>query len=256
MKNEKFLIYGKHAVFSALNNPKRKIDELLLIKENFEIKKSISLLINKHKRKIKIKYIDNRTIDNIFHHNVKHQGIVASSYKLNIKNYLKIFEKNNNFKYGVILDSITDPNNIGAIYRSASAFGINFIINTHKNSVFENGAILNSACGAFENVETYSTKNISNTLKNFASKNWWTIGLDHDASTNINSTLNKMKESDKLIFVFGSEGKGIRRLIKKNCNFISSIPNMPNTKSINVSNAAAIVFYENYRVKNNKVSSQ
>ena len=158
-------------------------------------------------------------------------------------------KKKNDFNYGVILDRITDPNNIGAIYRSAKAFGINFIINTHRNSVFENGTILNVACGAFEDIKTFSTKNISNTLKNFASEGWWTIGLDHDATTNINSIINKMKESDKLIFVFGSEGKGIRRLIKNNCNFIASIPNMPNTKSINVSNAAAIVFYENYREK-------
>lgn len=251
MKNEKLLIYGKHAVFSALNNPKRKIEELFLIKDNLELKKAISLLINKNEKKIKIKYIDNKTIDNIFHHSVKHQGIVASSYKLKIKNYLNIFEKKNDFNYGVILDRITDPNNIGAIYRSAKAFGINFIINTHRNSVFENGTILNVACGAFEDIKTFSTKNISNTLKNFASEGWWTIGLDHDATTNINSIINKMKESDKLIFVFGSEGKGIRRLIKNNCNFIASIPNMPNTKSINVSNAAAIVFYENYREKKN-----
>ena len=93
MKNEKLLIYGKHAVFSALNNPERKIEELLLIKDNFELKKSISLLINKNKRKIKLKYIDNRNIDKIFHHKVKHQGIVASSYKLKIKNYLKFLKK-------------------------------------------------------------------------------------------------------------------------------------------------------------------
>ena len=111
---------------------------------------------------------------------------------------------------------------------------------------------MNAACGAFENVKTYSTKNISNTLKNFALEDWWTIGLDHDASTNINSIIQKMKKSDKLIFVFGSESKGIRRLIKKNCNFIASIPNMPNTQSINVSNAAAIVFYENYSLKKTK----
>ena len=110
---------------------------------------------------------------------------------------------------------------------------------------------MNVACGAFEDVKTFSTKNISNTLKNFASEGWWTIGLDHDATTNINSIINKMKESDKLIFVFGSEGKGIRRLIKNNCNFIASIPNML-TKKVLMYLMHAIVFYEKLQLKKTK----
>ena len=60
-----------------------------------------------------------------------------------------------------------------------------------------------------------------------------------------------MKQQDKFIFILGSEGKGIRRLIKENCNFLASIPNAPNTNSMNVSNAAAIVFYETYKMRNN-----
>ena len=63
-----------------------------------------------------------------------------------------------------------------------------------------------------------------------------------------------MNITDKFIFVFGSEGKGIRRLVKKNCNLIANIPNAPNTQSINVSNAAAIVFYEIFKMKNNRVN--
>ena len=59
-----------------------------------------------------------------------------------------------------------------------------------------------------------------------------------------------MSPEDKVVFIFGSEGKGIRRLIKKNCNFIARIPNVPDTHSINVSNAAAIVFYEIFKMNN------
>ena len=72
----------------------------------------------------------------------------------------------------------------------------------------------------------------------------------HLALESIQSIIDKMKVSDKLLFVFGSEGKGIRRLIKKNCSFTASIPNAPNTQSINVSNAAAIIFYESFKINN------
>ena len=249
MKNEKFFIYGRHAVFAALANLRRRVDEIYIIRDNQELKKSIGLLLIKNKRKINLRYVDNNFFDITFKKKVKHQGIALKTYKLNLSNYTSVFESNK-FKIGVILDSLTDPNNIGAIYRSAKAFDINFIINSTKNAVTENSALLNSACGAYETMNTFVTNNISNAIKKFIFQGWWVIGLDHKANTNIQDIISKMKITDKFIVVFGSEGKGIRRLIKKNCNFIANIPNAPNTQSINVSNAAAIVFYEIYNMKN------
>ena len=90
----------------------------------------------------------------------------------------------------------------------------------------------------FANREIFFILNL--VIKKFISNGWWVIGLDHEASNNIVSIINKINTNDKVIFVLGSEGKGIRRLIKENCNFLGKIPNIPNTHSINVSNAAAI----------------
>ena len=254
MKNDKQLIYGRHAVFAALANLKRKIDEIFIIKDNTNLKEDTISILNKNNRNIKIRYVDNKFFDNIIQNKVKHQGIVAKTYKLNLLNYVSVLG-NNKFKNGIILDSITDANNTGAIYRSAKAFDIDFIINSTKHAIIENSALLNSACGAFETTNTYITNNISNTIKKLILDGWWIIGLDHEADTNIQEVIGKMNIADKFVFVFGSEGKGIRRLIKKNCNFIASIPNAPNTHSINVSNAAAIVFYETFKMrKNRKVS--
>lgn len=248
MKNEKFFIYGRHAVFAALANLRRRVDEIFVLKDNYELKKSIQLILGQSNKNINLKYVDNNFFDNILQNKVKHQGIAAKTYKLKFLNYTSVFERDK-FKIGVILDSLTDPNNTGAIYRSAKAFDINFIINSTKNAIIENSALLNSACGAFETMDTFVANNISNAIKKFISEGWWIIGLDHQADTNIQGIISKMKITDKFIFVFGSEGKGIRRLIKKNCNFIASIPNAPNTQSINVSNAAAIVFYEIFKMK-------
>lgn len=248
MKNEKFFIYGRHAVFAALANLKRRIDEIFLIKDNQDLKTSIELLLIKNKRKINLRYVDNNFFNSTFKKNVKHQGIAIKSYKLNLSNFTSVFESSK-FKVGVILDSLTDPNNTGAIYRSAKAFDINFIINSTKNAITENSALLNSACGAYETMDTFVTNNISNAIKKFISEGWWVIGLDHDANANIEDIIRKMQITDKFIIVLGSEGEGIRRLNKKNCNFLASIPNSPNTNSINVSNAAAIVFYEIFKMK-------
>lgn len=250
MESEKVFIYGKHAVLAAIANSKRVIDSLYLLKENKGFNLDVKLLLNKNKVDINIKYINNTFIDNILKKRVKHQGIVVKSNKLKLNNYDQIFDKHK-FKNGVILDSITDPNNVGAIYRSAKAFGIDFIINSKKNAIRENNVLLNSACGAFETVNTYLASNISNAIKSLTSEGWWIIGLDHKAKINVSDIISKMKQEDKFIFILGSEGKGIRRLIKENCNFLASIPNAPNTNSMNVSNAAAIVFYETYKMRNN-----
>ncbi|MDA9559309.1 RNA methyltransferase, partial [Alphaproteobacteria bacterium] len=237
MKKEEFFIYGKHAVFAALNNPERKIDEIMCLEDNTELRKSIQKVLSENNKKIKLKYVSNRTIESMIKKNLKHQGLLAKSYKLEIENYVSIFDKKssfkNNLKYGVILDRLTDPNNIGAIYRSAKAFGLNFIINTDRHSVIENSTILNSACGAFDTIKTFITNNISTAIKNFISEGWWVIALDHKANSNLDVVINKMTTSDKIIFVFGSEGRGIRRLIKENCNFTVYIPNIANTQSIN-----------------------
>lgn len=254
MKKEDYYIYGKHAVYSALNNTDRKIDEVFCIdNNNTEIKNKIQKLITNNKNKIKLNYINVNSFENIVKKDVKHQGVLAKAHKLNIKSYLNILDKNrlHEMQYGVILDRITDPHNIGAIYRTANAFGIDFILNTNRNSVIENSTILNAACGAFETMQTFITNNITNAIRNFISKGWWIVALDHQANSNIDTIIKKMNNNDKIIFVFGSEGKGIRRLIKENCNFIVKIPNAPNTQSINVSNAAAIVFYEIFKLNKN-----
>lgn len=250
MKSTKFFIYGKHAVIAAVSNPNRKIDRIFIKEDNLELRKNIELLIAEKERNIKIKLVKNIFFEKMFKKNTKHQGLVAESYKLKIPDYTDIFSIEN-FKYGVILDRITDINNIGAIYRSAQAFNIDFIISSAKHSAEENSDLLNIACGAFEKVNTFSTNNISNAIINLFDKSWWIIGLEHQSSISLHKVIQKMNPKDKIIFVLGSEGKGIRKLIKKNCNFLVRIPNMPHTNSINVSNAAAIVFYENY-VKNNK----
>ena len=148
--------------------------------------------------------------------------------KLNLESYNNIFI-NKKYKLGTILDSITDPNNnVGAIYRSARAFGIEFVINPTRNSLSENAHLLNTACGAFEAINTFRVNNISNAIKKFKENDWWIVGLDHKASLNINAVTKKFLNMINMFF-FRFRGKGIEKTDKENCNFVVSIPNHPNT---------------------------
>ena len=247
-KKDTLFIYGRHASLEVLKNKKRKIHEVFILEELFDLKQMIMKDLETLNKKVKIKTVNSRFFNNNFKNNTKHQGIAIHADKLNIESYDSVFNSKK-FKLGVILESITDPNNVGAIYRSARAFGIEFIISTTKNSANETASLLNTACGAFESIDSFTVNNISNAVKKFKKNNWWVVGLDHRASYNVNDIIGKISKNEKYIFIFGSEGKGIKRLTKESCNIISSIPNLPNTNSINVSNAAAIVFYEIYKRK-------
>ena len=97
---------------------------------------------------------------------------------------------------------------MGAIYRSANAFGIDFIINCNQRALIESSALLNTACGAFENVNSYTTNNISNAIKKLKEEDWWVVGLDHKATTEINKLFLKADRKENM-FLFGSEVKGL-----------------------------------------------
>jgi len=238
-------IYGRHGVFSVLENTNRKIYEIIYNKKLPMYEKEISSRLKKINLAIKPKKANKKEIDKIFFEKKKHQGIVVRCSKLIIPSYEKIFEKkeSSSCNVGLLLDNITDINNIGAIYRNSFAFNIDFIISETRNSPLENNSLINSACGCYDKIRSYKTKNINLAIKVLKEKNWWIIGLDHKGDLNLKDFIKAKKHKTKIIFVLGSEGRGIRELIKKNCDIIINIETDKNSQSINVSSAAAILLY-------------
>ena len=155
-KKDTLFIYGRHASLEVLKNKKRKIHEVFILEELFDLKQMIMKDLEALNKKVKIKTVNSRFFNNNFKNNIKHQGIAIHADKLNIESYDSVFNSKK-FKLGVILESITDPNNVGAIYRSARAFGIEFIISTTKNSANETASLLNTACGAFESIDSLNS---------------------------------------------------------------------------------------------------
>ena len=139
----------------------------------------------------------------------------------------------------VILDQVTDPQNIGAIIRSAAAFGINKLILPSDNAPDENAGIAKAACGCLELIQIAKVTNIKNTIEKLKKMDFWIAGLDTDGKGDIND----ISEIDKLAIIIGSEGKGMRRLTLTHCDFLIKIPISKQVESLNASNAASIIFY-------------
>ena len=148
----------------------------------------------------------------------------------------------------VMLDQVTDPNNIGSIMRSCSLFNSKSIIVSNDNAPDVTATMAKAASGALESVNYISVVNLSRAMIQFKKNNYWIYGFDSNKNNNQNINLDLPK---KCVLVFGSEGKGLRNLIKKECDILVSIPMQTHEKysidSLNVSNACSIALYEHFK---------
>lgn len=170
--------------------------------------------------------------------NFNHQGVAA---KIKIKKKLSltdfILKKNSN---AIILDDVTDIGNIGAIIRSCVAFGIKDIILEKEILQGNLENIYKTSSGMSHQINLITVTNLNNALNELKKNNYWITGMDSSG----NNQLGENKWFDKNIIIFGSEGKGIRNLIKQNCDQLVKIKIKNESKSINVSNACAITLYD------------
>jgi 23S rRNA (guanosine2251-2'-O)-methyltransferase len=236
MKHEtkSYYIYGKHAVESAISNKNRKIFEILCTEKDFEYIKKLS-------PDNKINIVTSDYIKSLFRESTPTQNLVAKVAPITMHHIPKELLDNPNSKL-VILDKITDPQNLGSILRSSAAFGMDAVIYPKDGGGGESGTVAKAACGALDIVPLIEVVNINNIIQDLKKHGFWVIGLDGEAKQNISGN-NKLFDG-KLAVVMGSEGEGLRPLVAKNCDLLVKIPISKTMESLNVSNAAAIVFYE------------
>lgn len=228
------IIYGRHAVMAALNNPQRKISKLLCTKDNVdEIHRASKILPQ---------VVERKEIDKLLPPDAVHQGFALfcehlPSYTLNdILDMAAAKDK----CHILILDQVTDPQNIGAIIRSAVAFNTLALIVQDKNSPLESGVMDKAAAGMIEHLPIVRVTNLSRAIEQLKKANFWIIGMSGHAQT----TIDLLDKSGKLAIIMGSESKGMRRLVEENCDISVRLPISSLTESLNVSAAAAIVLYE------------
>ncbi len=232
--NSFYWICGKNAVMEAVRNNKRVIKKIYCADEN------LISQIKKIKPNIKIfsQKIGKDIIKSM--HELAHQNIFAEIKKIapfSEKDFENISRSNNI----VILDGISDLRNFSNIIRSALAFGIDYIFIKKGSVNYFNAVTHKVSSGAIENIKIVEVKNLSNTINFFKKKNFWVYGLDLKSKKIIDHDF--IFEKKRLI-IFGSEGKGMKDLTRKNCDFLIKIPLNSKVESLNLSNTAAIIFYK------------
>ncbi|NSX83087.1 23S rRNA (guanosine(2251)-2'-O)-methyltransferase RlmB, partial [Wolbachia endosymbiont of Atemnus politus] len=234
--NENFWLYGRHTCMSALKNKNRRCIELL-VTENFyeEYEKEIRQYIDS--KSIKAQLVENKILNGILPKGANHQGVALKVapilHSLSIE---EIARNSSNNSTIVILDQVTDTHNIGSILRTSACFNVDAMVLPHNHSPSENASIAKAASGALDIVPLIYVTNIVKTMEYLKKVDYWCYGFDCNAKENIDEI---KSFGEKRVIIFGSEEKGMRRLVKENCDYLVKIPMSNVIDSLNVSNAAA-----------------
>jgi len=242
------LIYGKHPFFSILKAKKRKIYKIYISEKNknefYDFLKENNDLPSDNLMSL-IEFVDNQKLDSIFPYkdDKNHQGyiiFVGNKQEIIFDDFINSNMNEKELPKLIILDQILDPHNLGAIIRTAAAFGIYDIIITSRNSTKDTATVAKSSAGLNELVNLIEVGNLNSAIKDLKNIGYFIIGLDGEAKVK----LTEIKDNKNIALVLGNEGKGIRELVKKNCDDLVKIPMQTCVESLNVSVASAIAMYE------------
>ena len=233
-ENGEVWIWGLHAASAALNNPLRKISVAYVSPGAAQ---RAGLDINALPRFAHV--MEPRDIDMKLPPGAVHQGLAVKCRQLD---GIDIADAAMRPEQAIaILDQVTDPQNVGAIFRSAAAFGVGAIVMQTRNAPVAGGALAKAAAGAMEVVDEVRAVNISRAIDALTDAGWNVVGLDGSAELTLDQAI---AGPEPVAIVLGAEGAGIRHGVAKACTRLARIPMQPGMESLNVSNAAAIAFYE------------
>ena len=239
-KNQPLYLYGRHPVTAAILNSQRRISALYALKETFEEIKTVCLKANRDISRIHI--LEKRELEKFLPPESVHQGFVAAVSELetyHLEEICALADQQDNCHL-LILDQVTDPQNIGAIIRSCVAFDALALVVQDKNSPTESGAMAKASAGMIEHLPIVRVTNLARAAEQLKKAGFWIVGMDGYAQT----TIDHLDTRGKIAVIMGSEGKGMRRLVEEMCDTTVRLPISDKVESLNVATAAAITLYE------------
>lgn len=225
------MLFGHHAVMAALANPARRLRRLYLTPQAAR-----GLEIPPARQGLEVRQADDRAIELLLGRGIVHQGIVAEAEPLAAIDVDDFLDEHPDARRLLAVDQVTDPRNLGAILRSAAAFGVDLVILPERHAAPLDGTCAKAAAGALDIVPVAEVVNLARTLQTLSARGITVVGLDGEAER----TLDADPPPEPWALVLGSEGEGMRRLVKERCDRLASIAIDPRIESLNVSVAAGI----------------
>jgi 23S rRNA (guanosine2251-2'-O)-methyltransferase len=213
-------LYGRHAVLAALANPDRRASRLIMVAETQDLP---------HTGGIEPEQLSREALEALLPHGAVHQGIALQADPLPDFPIEEVCDRAESRKTAlvVVLDQVTDPQNIGAVLRSAAVFGALSVIIQDRNAPEPTGAMAKAA------------SNLVRALHKLKGAGFWCVGLDAEAP----AALGALQPTARRCLILGAEGAGMRRLTKETCDELARIDGPGPLSSLNVSNAAAVALY-------------
>ena len=238
-------IFGIHAVLAALEKQTFKQVRLFISQSRHDLKQ-VKILKLAKQQSVAIKRVERATLDQMSDGG-NHQGVLLQGEMIvkvfTERDLFDMVEQAQNQALILLLDSIQDPHNLGACLRSADAVGVTAIVIAKDKSCSITPVVRKIASGAAENVPVVTVTNLARTLQDLQKKNCWAVGLAGEAE----ESLYDLDLRGPMIIAMGSEGSGLRRLVKEKCDFLARLPMKGSVDSLNVSVATGVALYEALR---------
>jgi 23S rRNA (guanosine2251-2'-O)-methyltransferase len=242
-------------VAAALANPERRWRRLSVLPGEAEAAATLVAAARAERRVAKgtpadeaISVVDRAQLDLLLPEGAVHQGWALAVEPLaapDLDDVLRAAAVTAGRSIVVVLDQVSDPHNVGAVLRSAAAFGAGAVIVTEHGAPPVTGALAKAASGALDCVSLVRAVNLARAVDRLKAAGYWCCGLDEGAP----APLAALDLGPRVALVLGSEGGGLRRLLRERCDYLARLPTRPELPSLNVSNAAAIALYELVRAE-------
>jgi 23S rRNA (guanosine2251-2'-O)-methyltransferase len=223
--------WGKHAVAAALDNPKRNVLRAWATRE--------TAAFMQFPADVAVTLAEAADMGRLVPHDAPHQGVVIEVEPLAETWLDDVLQQAPDHAVLLVLDQVTDPHNVGAILRSAAAFGAIGVVTQDRHSPPESGVVAKAASGALDRVPWVRVVNLARALEEIGESDFWRIGLTGDAGTDIREALGPAR----VALVLGAEGAGLRPNTREHCDALARLPISTTVESLNVSNAAAVALY-------------
>lgn len=224
-------LWGKHAVMAALDNPARKILRAWATRD------AVSFM--QFPKEVAVTLAEAPDLGRLVPSDAPHQGVVIEVEPLEEVWLGDLLTQAPERAVLLVLDQVTDPHNLGAILRSAAAFGAIGIVTQDRHSPPESGVVAKAASGALERVPWARVVNLARALEEIGEADFWRIALTGEASTDLKDALGP----SRVALVLGAEGAGLRPNTREHCDALARLPISNAVESLNVSNAAAVALY-------------